>query len=100
MAFLVQVHLSSKLADRSYIFQRFRPIDVPAAFQTHMLYLSPSNNRDRFSCAILQANAGGGHSPSLQQPLCRAEFNTGDDYDLAVDRAGNLTGDALGRHPR
>ena len=34
----------------------------------------------------------------LQQPLCRAEFNTGD--DLAVDRAGNLTGDAQGRHSR
>ena len=26
------------------------------------------------------------HLPTLEQPLCRAEFNTGD--DLAVDRAG------------
>ena len=64
----------------------------------HTLRLATSNNRDRFSCAIIQANAGGVHPPSLQQPLCRAEFNTGD--DLAVDRAGNLTGDAQGRHSR
>ena len=49
-----------------------------AAFQLHMLYLATSNNRGRFSCVIIQANTGVVHPPSLQQPLCRAEFNTGD----------------------
>ena len=52
----------------------------------HTLHLPTSNNRGRFVATIhffatpvySHAQTGGGHSPSLRQPLCRAEFNTGD----------------------
>ena len=48
-------------------------------FYTRERFVAASNNRDRFSCVIIQANPGVVHLPSLQQSLCRAEFNPGDE---------------------